>query len=400
MRWTMFEAGPARLIRGDCSEVLPEADVCADSLVCDPPAGISFMGKDWDSDRGGRQAWVRWLAEMMRPAFDALKPGAHGLVWALPRTSHWTACALEDAGFEVRDRVSHLFGTGFPKSTSPGPGLGSALKPSVEDWWLVRKPLERGLTLKQNLRKHGTGALNIDVCRIGAADALTVGRRNSGSKGGAGVYGVSDRYDTVPNVSGRWPAHLVLDPEAAAMLDAQSGVLKSGARKAANRLSSSSFGLRGGPCAASEGGASRFFFVAKPSTAERDRGTDRLRTRLLTPGELTGRREGSAGLKSPRAGAGRSSSRRNVHPTVKSVALMRWLIRLVTPFGGLVLDPFAGSGSTGVAALEEGRRFIGIERDEKYARIACARLAEAAGLRRLDRPAARTGRDLTRLAAR
>ena len=114
-----------------------------DAIVCDPPSGIAFMGKTWDTDKGGRDAWIAWLARTIAPAFAALKPGGHGLFWALPRTSHWAAMALELAGFEIRDRVTHLFGTGFPKSYNLDGGLGTALKPAAEDWWLVRKPLQR-----------------------------------------------------------------------------------------------------------------------------------------------------------------------------------------------------------------------------------------------------------------
>lgn len=126
------------IIHSDCLEALrtlPAESV--DSLVSDPPAGISFMGRGWDGDKGGRDAWIQWLTEVMRECYRVLKPGAHGLVWAIPRTSHWTATALENAGFEIRDTILHCFGTGFPKSLN----INKALKPAVEIWWLVRKPL-------------------------------------------------------------------------------------------------------------------------------------------------------------------------------------------------------------------------------------------------------------------
>jgi hypothetical protein len=151
---------------GDCAQVMrswPENSV--DALVTDPPSGIGFMGRDWDSDKGGWQQWVDWLASVMREALRILKPGGHGLVWALPRTSHWTGSALQASGFEIRDRFTHLFGTGFPKSTNFAAGIGTALKPAVEDWWMVRKPLDG--TLEQNMKRWGTAGLNIDLCRLG-----------------------------------------------------------------------------------------------------------------------------------------------------------------------------------------------------------------------------------------
>lgn len=350
-----------------------------DAWVTDPPAGIAFMGKGWDKDHGGRDGWIAKHAAIFAEALRVMKPGAHGLVWALPRTSHWTATALEDAGFEIRDIHLHLFGTGFPKSLNIGEGRGTALKPAAEHWILVRKPLTS--TVAANVLEHGTGALNIDACRIGED---VVGR-------GGGASGPEWRENTggmkggeARPVAGRWPAHVSLDEEAAAVLDAQSGVLKSGARAGKTAPNASMFGVgAGGPCTASEGGASRFFYVAKPSRAERDRGCEHLPPK--SGSEITGREEGSAGSQHARAGAGARNGARNFHPTVKAQALMRWLIRLITPPGGLVLDTFCGSGSTGVAALAEGCEFVGIDRDLDdntgevlgYCEVAKARLEHA-----------------------
>lgn len=378
-----------------------------DSLVCDPPAGISFMGKEWDHNHGGRVGWCEAFASIFSRCLRVLKPGAFGLVWALPRTSHWTACALEDAGFEVRDRVSHFFGTGFPKSLNVEKaikefadwnkvvamaaerwkGYGTALKPAIEDWWLVRKPLDG--TVANNILEWGTGALNIDGCRIGSLDAGTTARLGSGRKGedNGTIYGASGTYDTKAHPAGRWPAHLVLDEEAAAALDEQSGVLKSGEWNGQETGATQTRGVeiygkkaaRPYVRAADSGGASRFFYVAKPGRKERDAGCEDLPAR--SGGEATHREDGSDGLKSPRVGAGRTGGAKNFHPTVKSISLMRWLCRLVTPTGGLVLDPFMGSGSTGCAALAEGFRFIGIERDPEYAEIARRRIAHWAEIR-------------------
>lgn len=413
------------VIHGDSLEVLREVpDACIDAVVTDPPAGIGFMGREWDSDKGGRQLWIAWLSSVMAECLRVLKPGGHALVWALPRTSHWTATAIEDAGFEIRDRVSHLFGSGFPKSldvskaidaaagavreivgydaararpnrtyeagaigniggsgkvsdrtdngatlTAPATdaarqwsGWGTALKPACEDWWLARKPL--GGTVAANVTTYGTGALNIDACRIGFADeadeAESKGKNQHGDFGSGPmtnqVFGQFSKNRENYNPPGRWPANVALShsPEcgeicidgcAVRLLDEQS-------RKR----------------------ASRFYYVAKPTTFERDAGLEHLPA--ASGGEATDRVDGSAGLNSPRAGAGRRGGRRNIHPTVKSIELMRWLCRLVTPPGGVVLDPFAGSGSTGCAAALEGLDCLLIEKEEAYVEIARARIAQ------------------------
>lgn len=385
---------------GDSAELLCKLQSeSIDALVCDPPAGISFMNKAWDHDHGHRDEWIKAFASIFKECLRVMKPGAHGLVWALPRTSHWTATALEDAGFEIRDVVMHLFGTGFPKSLDvskaidkmqgaerevtgverrrPNPrammpggaglrktdaaarydapatelgarhsGWGTALKPAAEHWILVRKPLIG--TVADNVLAHGTGGINIDGCRIGneggtASDAVSPNYKNQVYGRGMGGLAVD------PSVQlGRWPAHVTLDEEAAAMLDAQSGERPSGAMRAGQpRVKTmNGGGYHGGfktdatekEIEASSGGASRFFYVAKASRS--DRGED------------------------------------NKHPTVKSTALMRWLCRLITPPGGIILDPFMGSGSTGVAALQEGFQFIGVEREMGYFEIARRRLEE------------------------
>lgn len=366
------------VINGDCLDILKtmEAD-SVDSLVTDPPAGISFMGKDWDHHKGGRDSWVAWMTEVMRECLRVLKPGAHGLVWALPRTSHWTATALENAGFEVRDVITHLFGTGFPKSldiskaidkaagakreavgpkstyrkpqapngwdctkraefeTAPSTdaakqwsGFGTALKPASEHWVLVRKPLSEK-TVAANVLKYGTGGINIDASRI-----------------------LSNTTNAI--AQGRFPSNLVLSHNedcedqctegcAVAELDRQSGRLhapgSSGGGKTFGSKQAQTAVASKTPSFKDSGGASRFFYCAKASKS--DRGTE------------------------------------NKHPTVKSSKLMSYLIRLVTPAGGTVLDPFTGSGSTGVAALRNGFKFIGIEQDAAYCEIAQKRLSDA-----------------------
>ncbi len=373
MRWQLHQ--------GDSGEVLRSFRPASfDALVTDPPAGVAFMEKAWDKFND-RAAFVAHLQPIFVECLRVLKPGAFGLVWALPRTSHWTMLALEDAGFEVRDRVTHLFGTGFPKGTDKAKipaewqGFNTALKPGGEDWVLVRR--KPSGTIAENLLEHGTGVLNIDACRLGEVD--TRAPRNTAAEGWNHAPGAICGSEL-----GRWPSNVVLDEAAAAELDQLAGRTGQKSRTTGLEPSAASTGqvmnlrkrVASGPVRDDRGGASRFFFTAKPSRSERDAGCDHLE--LKAGGEATGRKEGSAGTKNPRAGAGRGGGARNHHPTVKAQSLMRWLIRLVTPPGGLVLDPFTGSGSTGCAALAEGARFVGIEREAEYSAIARARLVNAA----------------------
>lgn len=353
------------ITHGEClTELKTMATDSVDALITDPPAGISFMGKDWDGDKGGRDPWIAWMQGVMAECLRVLKPGAHGLVWALPRTSHWTATALENAGFEIRDVVNHIFGTGFPKSlnigkaidkaagvarevtgiATTGPrssgfeakdrggrkpagerkqafditapatpeakqwdGWGTALKPAHEHWLLIRKPLGEK-TVAANVLEHGTGGINVDACRIGTEliESGRSGRTECDSQSyGAGLMNTPKDF-----AQGRFPANLILSEESAADLDQHSGHL--------------------------HGAGSRFFYIAKASKS--DKGAD------------------------------------NTHPTVKSTALMEYLIKLITPPGGTVLDPFMGSGSTGVAAQRLGFDFIGIETNEEYFEIAKKRI--------------------------
>lgn len=418
------------LFQGDSAElgdVLPENSV--DSIVTDPPAGFAFMGLEWDEDRGGRAEWVKWLAELLAPAFRALKPGGHALVWAIPRTSHWTATALEDAGFEIRDVHHHIFGSGMPKSLDlkrqvdmhlcelPGRHCDkhlppekrrrpddhlcpehprrdevgasrTALKPAVEHWILARKPF-RG-TYAENVLAHGTGGLNVEECRIeydesGPPPAVWASR----------PYGASVKYESAVSEDGRWPAHLSLEHCAACQLGAcvlgcpvrllneQSGSAGANAPTTGDEPSAASTGMVmqarkrvKGKFHGDAGGAARFFYVAKPARSEKDAGLDHLAEKKAH--EVTGREEGSIGSQNPRAG--KTSTGRNHHPTVKSIELMRWLCRLVTPPGGVVLDVFAGSGTTGVAAIAEGLSFVGVEqggKDGEYIPIVEGRLKHA-----------------------
>lgn len=441
---------------GDSLEVLRNLPAhSVDSLVTDPPAGIALLDLDWDGDKGGRVEWIAWLAAIMRECRRVLKPGAHGFVWALPRTSHWTATAMEEAGFHVKDVVTHVFGSGFPKNTAidkamdrakytdtdllfrvtawirerrdalalsnkdldaiagvrggachwtalppngqphiptlerwkrlekvlgaapdwmapllrptraPGEhwgsrtvvgaytrdaggigdvvfkssnraiteatreeskrwqGWGTALKPASEHWILVQNPISEH-NIAANVRKFGTGALHIDASRIPVRDKIP-STSNLDFRGGDFLWDNTKRSRTSfynQHPAGRFPANLLVtrsnnDACPARLLNEQ----------AENEVVEYFKNFRP---------ENPFFYCKKPGKAEKGEG--------------------------------------NNHPTVKPLRLMRYLEAMITPPGGTVLDPFMGSGTTGVAALFESFQFVGIERDPQYHEIALRRL--------------------------
>jgi DNA modification methylase len=444
-----------KILEGDCVEVmrgLPDESI--DAIVTDPPYGLEFMGKEWDSFKGGagveetatsaggaaayssarvrygqgagtglafQEFCLSWAQECLR----VLKPGGHLLAFGGSRTYHRLAVAVEDAGFEVRDQMMWLYGSGFPKSldvskaidkaagverkvvgskitgnartgrswaegeaggqimvdeTAPATadakkwsGWGTALKPAHEPIVVARKPLVG--TVAENVLRFGTGALNVDGCRIGIADGdepsaehrtATFGTQETESGGdGSGGWAAA---------SGRWPANLILDEEAGRLLDEQSGELTSGANP--TRRGSDKFRHAYGEFVGQEecerargadaGGASRFFYCAKAGKAERNAGLDAFEINRPDNRTVTGMGTFEEKGVQPQ---------RNHHPTVKPISLMAYLARLVTPPAGTVLDPFLGSGTTGCAAALEGFDFIGIEREAEYIAIAEARIA-------------------------
>lgn len=446
---------------------LPEASV--DSCVTDPPYELGFMGKAWDS------SGIAFDVDTWRAVYRVLKPGAYLLAFGGTRTVHRIACAIEDAGFEIRDQLSWLYGTGFPKSldvskaidkvrddradvlrvtrvvaaardaagktnadidaffgrngmsghwtstasqpavpsveewgklralllfgdemddevarlnarkgefgeafntaetiehlaplTSGLPnaamrtrvaerrapnsdedrrweGWGTALKPACEPVVVARKPLDG--TVAHNVTTYGTGAINVDACRIpGEPSKVSAIRQQENRVYGRGLRPAGPVEYETPD-AGRWPANVLLDEDAARLLDENAG-----------------------------DDVSRFFYITKPDRRQRDAGLDEFPE--STGGEATDRAEGSAGLDNPRAGAGRRGGSRNIHATVKPIDLFRYLTRLVTPPGGVVLDPFAGSGTMGIAALLEGFRAHLVELDTAHACIAHGRLVE------------------------
>lgn len=378
---------------GDCREVLARLDADSmDACVTDPPYELAFMGKRWDAS-GVAFDPATWAAVLR-----VLKPGAHLLAFGGTRTAHRMVCAIEDAGFEIRDSLEWLYGTGFPKSITPRPGLGTALKPAHEPICLARKPL--GGTVTATLAAHGTGALNVEECRVGTGKEIP-GSPSTRSlagfgerKGRRGVTAGDGGHDPV---LGRWPPNVLLThAEGCGVecvedcpvrdIDEQSGD-DCGASGGHIQMHHAGMGFRGGNGSErvlihDKGGASRFFptfrYEPKASREERDAGLDHLPRH--SGGEATDREDGTAALDCPRTGAGRGGGVRNHHPTVKPIALMRWLVKLVTPAGGTVLDPFAGSGTTGVAAVLEARGFVGVEKEREYVQIIEGRIAHAAPL--------------------
>lgn len=357
---------------GRCEEVLKTLpDNSVDAIVTDPPYGLSFMNHKWDYDVPTVDQW--------RECLRVLKPGGHLLAFGGSRTYHRLVVNAEDAGFEIRDQILWIYGSGFPKSHNLDgdfDGWGTALKPAHEPIVMARKPFKQ--TVSANMNEHGTGAINIDACRIPTDEALNGGAGGLLSHQRDGTEPVAD-YEQAPE--GRWPANIIHDGSEAvvsAFPDAkgQQGDLKETGRA---RPSHGRYGDMAPPKAhaarvESEKSAARFFYCAKVKPKERDEGLERFIA--TSASDMTGgRKEGSVGINDPRAGAGRTNGAKNNHPTVKPIALMSYLCRLITPPGGTVLDPWMGSGSTGRSAIEEGFNFIGIDMNPDYVTIASARIA-------------------------
>jgi len=391
----------SRLLLGCSREHLAAMDPCSvDAIVTDPPYEIGFMGRSWDS------TGIAYDPDFWRLCLNVLKPGGHLVSFGACRTYHRIACAIEDAGFEIRDSLHWLFGSGFPKSldiskaidkaagaerevvgfskqqqqqrtpgiggtygdykgqsgdiTAPATpeaqqwdGWGSALKPAHEPIALARKPLAG--TIAETVLEYGTGGLNVDGCRVGDEERFNPAASN---KAGGASLNMSARGMPAAEgrgATGRWPPNVLLSPETAAKLGDKASYFP----------------------VFDYGDEDRFFYAPKASREEREAGCEHLPVKSAA--EITGREEGSSGLENPRSGKA-ASGVRNHHPTVKPVSLMRWLCRLITPPGGLVLDPFAGSGTTGIAAVSEGFDFVGVELDPDHHAIAMARIEHAAAV--------------------
>lgn len=324
------------------------------------------MGKEWDDDKGGRGEWIFWLTQVMKECNRVLKPGAHALVWAIPRTSHWTITAVENAGFEIRDVITHLFGSGFPKSLNvqkagagdAWQGFGTALKPAAEFWILARKPLSEK-TVAKNVLKWGTGALNIDASRIklnGEKNPSIARYESTPQKGNNGWQHSNRGVNFNPEQAdlGRFPANLVFSCSEHCTEDQHD------IECAIKRLDDQSVATNG---------ASRFFYCAKVSSSERNAGLDGMPKVKSGIGD-----ERPSGQSMQRLDGRPEREMQNHHPTVKPIKLMSYLITLITPPKGTVLDPFMGSGSTGIATQKSGFKFVGIEKEKDYFDIADKRI--------------------------
>ena len=410
-----------KLIKGDSLLKLKELkDNSVDSIVTDPPYEIGFMGKKWDN------TGIANNVELWKECMRVLKPGGHLLAFSHSRTYHRMAVAIEDSGLDIRDQILWIYGSGFPKSlnigksvdkllgnerevvgtrmvpdqrsgginsqrtaevgikqretidtkgTSQYEGWGTALKPSHEPIVLARKPLSES-TVAKNVLKHGTGGINIDGCRIGSEEIKSIATKSHSEEK---VYGKFNGGVDVIN-KGRFPANIIFDEEAGKILDEQSGDSKSSKRGAHNNKKTEHNHSFTPPEAiygdhntyGDTGGASRFFYCPKTSKKDRNDGCDVLETKAIV-GRDEGQDNTSIAFKA------RPSERKNNHPTVKPTELMAYLVRMVTPKGGTVLDPFMGSGSTGKAAVREGMNFIGIEREDEYMEISRARIEHEQG---------------------
>ncbi len=480
------------IIHGDCIEKMRELEPnSVDAIVTDPPYGIGFMGKEWDTfkpenvdkpksyksvyitddkngvrvkrkkpgmvtrDSGARRAgsydfsrnaeYQEWFTEVSKEMLRVLKPGGFLLAFGGTRTCHRLTCAIEDAGFEIRDMIMWLYGSGFPKSLNIGKaidkmagaerevvgsykntitnddtgtfqsvdrsngkgagfksgdiqitipstpeakqweGWGTALKPALEPITVARKPLSEK-TVAQNVLKWGTGGININSCRIETNEIKTETHLHKSEN--VNVYGKSTERlrhngNGTTHIGGRFPANLIHDgsDEVEALFPQTKNGGQNYTEKKSNNIEWKGKITK---FAGDSGSASRFFYCAKASKKDRDEGLNGLPTKNAT--ELTGRKEGTKGLSgseehgnstNPYANGGSVLPRANHHPTVKPTKLMQYLVRLVTPKGGTVLDPFAGSGSTGKACKLEGFNFIGIEKEKEYFDIAEARIKHA-----------------------
>jgi site-specific DNA-methyltransferase (adenine-specific) len=317
------------LHHGNCLDILRTLPDCSiDAVVTDPPYGLSFMGKKWDYDVPSTEIW----AECLR----VLKPGGYLLAFAGTRTQHRMAVRIEDAGFEIRDMLAWMYGSGFPKSHNldgERQGWGTALKPAMEPITMARKPFKA--TVAQNVQEWGTGAINIDGCRIGEEEII-----QHRPKEWRGFHKLQDGeisgYEDVSTI-GRWPANV--------MHDGSAEILQ---------------GM---------GEAARFFYTPKACKDDRDDGCEMMQEKQYSHDGREKRLENAYQRNDSKA--------HNFHPTVKPTDLMRYLCRMVTPTGGFVLDPFTGSGGTGRGAVLEGFRFIGCEMDADYIEIAKARILAA-----------------------
>ena len=397
------------LLNGDCIEQmqkLKDEGKLVDSVVTDPPYHLTsiverygkdgsapakdkdglyqrqargFMGKEWD---GGD---IAFRTDTWKLAYDLLKPGGYLLAFSASRNYHRMAVAIEDAGFEIRDQIMWIYGSGFPKSLNVGDGWGTALKPAHEPIVMARKPLEG--TNIDNVLKYGTGAINIDGCRIQSDD--TGGERKTTTRKSRDENNVwtdensgmkqEENHFADADPKGRYPANVMHDGS-----DVVQEIFPQTSKSVSTKRTRKTIGSFGMPNDTTpeyddEGTAARYFYCPKTSAEERNRGLESFTAKPMAWGNQAKAelKRGNLDFKGNQGDGSKHNKvamRLNTHPTVKPQELMKYLCRLVTPKGGVVLDPFMGSGSTGMAAKDEGFDFIGIEKEQEYFEIAEARI--------------------------
>ena len=392
------------------------ADNSIDAVVTDPPYELGFMGKSWDA------SGIAYNTEVWRQCLRILKPGGHLLAFGGSRTYHRLACAIEDAGFDIRDQIMWVYGSGFPKSMNIGKaidkaagasrevvgvgksgknrnvlnaanypdtfggdyeiteaatqeakqweGWGTALKPAHEPIVVARKPVNG--TIAQNVMTWGTGAINIDGCRVKRDDGddSVAGSRTATFGTQETVSGGNGSGGWEQNDIGRFPANFIHDgSDEVLQLFPNSKAGKPQEKRGTGGIWGKGDGhsIPVGPSYGDDGSAARFFYCAKPSTAERNAGLEGLQKKKADT-----RSDVAAGMWKDK-----NAAHQNHHPTVKPITLMRYLIRMVVPPNGIVLDPFLGSGTTGVAAIQENIDWLGFEMNPGYADIAHRRTVHA-----------------------
>jgi len=423
------------LLHGDCRDVLRTlADNSIDSIVTDPPYELGFMGKSWDA------SGVAYDVTVWQECLRVLKPGGHLLSFGGSRTYHRMACAIEDAGFQIRDQIMWVYGSGFPKSlniskaidkaagaeqeiigadpeagrrnkatprftgdqyangkqwqgapavmlTAPTTaeakewdGWGTALKPAHEPIVLARKPLDG--TVANNVLTHGTGGINIDGCRVEANGDNLNGGKEGGTDNEVFSKGLGESSGKSMKLNGRFPANFIHDgsDEVLELFPEAKGKV---GMKILSKFTFSVGDKVESAMFASQAGlgdsgsAARFFYCAKASKNDRNEGLDDMPDQILAMSNQAKAELKRGNLHKGNSGVNSASIRKNHHPTVKPTDLMRYLCRLITPPNGTVLDPFTGSGSTGKAAVLEGFNFIGVEQSAEYIEIAKARIEAA-----------------------
>ena len=418
-----------KLIHGDCIEEMKKmGENSVDAIVTDPPYELGFMGKSWD------KSGIANNIEVWKQAYRVLKPGGHMLAFSGTRTYHRMVCAIEDAGFEIRDQLAWIYGSGFPKSQNVGKmidkkagavrkvigkkvapngqkypegyeknsdlfsranadltepatndakkwdGWGTALKPAQEPIVLARKPLGES-TVAKNVIKYGTGAININDCRVGN-EIRTTPVSSDDDRDDKTMFGMNAKihHEREETSKGRWPANIIHDGSDEVLEifpdtgKATGKIVHQSRKRKGFMLSGSEDNVQkaNSPDNYGDGGsAARFFYCGKANKNDRDEGLDDFEDKYVKKHIIQNEGRKDAGKMET------SFPRKNNHPTVKPTELMKYLIKLITPKHGVVLDPFMGSGSTGKAAMLLGNKFIGIDMTKEYIPIAENRISHA-----------------------